>query len=142
MIYQLANYGLHRYIIVCICISILLNTQNAPGRGYQWSYIIPLLQSSTVPASPLMPTSSYSSSTDGPYTGPECCVTVPAPQDDQSWPHRVHTTVPTIFAELILMSGADTSETELSQLKDFVFEAIKMYLCPVGQKVWYVSYRS
>ena len=118
-------------------IRILLNTQNAPGRGYQWSYIIPLSQPSTVPASPLTPTSSYSS-TDGPYTGPECCVTVPAPQDDQSWPHRVHTTVPTIFAELILMSGADTSEAELSQLKDFVFEAIKMYLCPVGQKVWYV----
>ena len=114
--------------------------QNAPGRGYQWSFIIPLLQPSSVPLSPLSPSLSYSS-TDGPYAGPECCVTLPVFGDDDGhcWPHRVKKTVPTVIAELTLMSSTSPAvQAELKQLKTAVFEAIQMHLCPVGQKGWYV----
>ena len=67
-------------------------------------------------------------------------MTLPTRKKDNEieWPRRVESTVPTIFAELILLSGTSVAKNELSQLKDVIFLAIKTHFCPVGQKVWYV----
>ena len=54
------------------------------------------------------------------------------------WPDRVTENTPTIFAELLL-SGNSVSLSEIDSLRDNICDAIKKYLCPRQQNVWYVS---
>ena len=75
-------------------------------------------------------------------SGPECCVTLPAKSTDGTgWPTRVTETTPTIFAELLLY-GSSVSSKELKDLCGNVMDAIKKYLCPLEQNVWYVTFKT
>ena len=75
-----------------------------------------------------------------PFEGPDCCVTLPVHSTGGAgWPVRVTgTAVPTVFTELILF-GTSIVEAMRLELQRNVAEAVKLYLCPKGQRVWYVE---
>ena len=74
-----------------------------------------------------------------PFQGPDCCVTLPVHSTGgEGWPLRVTGTVPTVFTELILY-GSSIVETMRHDLQTNVAEAVRLYLCPKGQRVWYVE---
>lgn len=118
----------NNYIILIIVI-----IQAPPGQTFQWTFVIPLLQTSAISAQ-----NGDVSSTDGPFTGPEYCVTLPAVSSvDDKWPSRTTSTVPTVFAELTLI-GTSMADAVRSEILTNIVSAIQSYLCPKEQKVWYV----
>ena len=127
------HFSLLLYVIIIIIIIIM---QTYPGEKFQWSFIIPLLQASISDITQ----NGGTSSTDDPYAGPECCLTLPAAcPDGVGWPDRTTSTIPTVYADLVLTSGSSIDyRAHLCQLRKNIVSAITTYLCPKGQRVWYV----
>ena len=106
--------------------------QSQSGIFYQWTFILPQLTQASASAA----------ATNGicgdPYQGPECCLTLPASGEelDPPWPNRAHCVVPSVIAELTLVTGSNIADNDLVNLKQAIFDAIWKYLCPDGQKVW------
>lgn len=115
--------------------------QTLPGEKFQWSFIIPLKQdTSTTQNGGCITTNSgiiTTASNNSIYDGPECCITIPSVSTSGvGWPERVtNKTVPTIFAELLLL-GSSLSNDDRLALQQNVVDAITRYLCPAEQKVW------
>ena len=60
--------------------------------------------------------------------------TLKASNNDLPWPDRATCTVPSVVAELILVSGTSISDADLLSLKDKVFDAIQTTSAQVDRK--------
>ena len=118
----------------------MLYIQTPPGETYQWTFVIPITQDKPTTQNGGSTSQSVSSSaTLDPFLGPDCCVTLPVHSTGGiGWPYRVIETAPTVYTELILY-GTSIADSMRSDLERNVAEAVRQYLCPKGQRVWYVN---
>jgi hypothetical protein len=108
----------------------LRNWKSTRGVVYQWTFVL----------SQQAQESTTANGTTGfdPYQGPLCCITLQASTStDLPWPHRADCPIPSVVAELILMSGGSLAYDDLADQRKAVFEAIQAFFCPCDQKVWY-----
>ena len=107
--------------------------QSTNGVIYQWTFLLSQLAQELV----------ITNGTFGfdPYQGPQCCITLQSSTPgDLPWPDRADCPIPSVVAELTLLSGDSMAYKDLPDLRKAIFGAIQKYFCQCDQKVWYVVF--